>query len=69
MAISLGKLVLSRYRGLVAAEEAIFSIGEGVEGVRELEAMGELGGDCVPVDFTRRMGGVGASREDCGLSM
>jgi hypothetical protein len=50
-------------------EGAMFIKGEGVDGVRELEAMGEDGGDCVPVDFTRRIGGVGASRDEPGLSM
>jgi hypothetical protein len=69
IAISLGNEVLRRYKGLVALELVIFIIGEGVNGVRELPATGELGGECVPVDFTRRIGGVGASAVEAGLSM
>jgi hypothetical protein len=71
MNVSVGKLVLSLSSGLVRpAEDVIFVIGEGVEGIREPDGMGEKGGEWgVPTDFTLREGGVGASVDEWGLSM
>ena len=53
--------MLSRRRGLErVAEEVRFVEGDGVEGVREFEGMGDEGGEWgVPIDLMRREGGVG----------
>ena len=47
MATSFGKPELSRSNGLVIAADdgVIFATGEGVAGVREVEAMGDDGGE------------------------
>jgi hypothetical protein len=62
-AISVGKPVLSRNRGLAeVVDDVIFATGEGVAGRREVEGIGEDDNEFgVPIDFIRREGGVGTS--------
>jgi hypothetical protein len=62
---------LSRSNGLVvvADEGVIFAAGEGVAGVRDVEAIGDEGGEYgTPSDRTRRAGGVAPSTDDGGVS-
>jgi len=64
-----GKLVLSLKSGLVAIVNDDPMAGDGVDGVRDVDGMGEdvieLG---VAIDWTRRDGGVGVSTPEGGLS-
>jgi len=62
---------LRRSKGLVpiADDGVILAAGEGVAGVREVEAIGDEGGEYdTPSDNTRRAGGVAPSRDDGGVS-
>ena len=61
-------LVLSRSNGLVAVAE--FVMDEGLDRTREVDGTGVDGGELgVPTDLMRRLGGVGASLAEWGLSM
>jgi len=63
-----GKLVLSLKSGLVIINEDPMA-GDGVDGVRDVDGMGEDVDDLgVAIDWTRRDGGVGVSTPEGGLS-
>lgn len=71
IAISFGNPVLNRSSGLVIVADGgvPFTAGEGVAGVREVDAMGDDGGEYgTPSDITRRVAGAAASTDEGGVS-